>query len=200
MKKIILLVWILFGSYEISQGQHLKKNRFEVNSFQNRAPNTIGSESTRATGINFGYTRYLLKRLNIGAAYGFGTFSGRGSILLERFDDFPELKRDYRQFQIKLGYDVIQAKNIVLGFQAEYLRHYYNGVSLRITEGQPGDSNFKESLSFGRIITPAFYTGAYMMAKIHNQVYLKGDASYGWPGLNFDYELLQLSVGVAVHF
>ncbi|MFN3801830.1 hypothetical protein [Belliella pelovolcani] len=136
----------------------------------------------------------------MGVAYGFGEFYGRGSILLERFDDFNDLERDYRQFQIKLGYDILQTDRFIVALQAEYLRHYYNGIDLRITEGDPNDPDFKEYLSFGKLVTPSFYTGAYLMAKLHKQIYLKGDASYGVPSMNFDYQLFQFSLGLTYQF
>jgi hypothetical protein len=203
MKKIILLLIAFLFFQEISFGQDVRKNRFEINNFQIRESNTIGPESIRVTGINIGYTRYILHKLNLGIAYGFGEFNGRGSELLERFDDFG-LERKYRQYQIKLGYDVIQTNAFILGFQAEYLRSYRNGITTIISTGdrdaQGNRVIIRESVDFGRSATPSFYTGAYLMARLHNQFYLKGDASYGIPSMNFDYELFQFSFGLTYQF
>lgn len=204
MKNIVFLLVIFLLFHDYSLGQSVGKNRFEINTFQNRGSNTIGPESIVATGINFGYTRYVLNRLNFGVAYGFGEFYGRGSVLLERFDDFNNLERDYRQFQVKLGYDVMQIKRFVLGVQAEYLRNYRNGIDEILTswdrDEQGNKVNFQESIGFSRSATPNFYTGAYLMAKLHKQIYLKGDASYGVSSMNFDYQLFQFSLGLTYQF
>lgn len=204
MKYLFFFLFVFLLFQEVSFAQDVKKNRFEINTFQNRGSNTIGPESVKATGINIGYTRYVLNRLNLGVAYGFGEFYGRGSDLLERFDDFNDLERDYRQFQIKLGYDVVQTKRFVLGIQAEYLRNYRNGVDEILTswdrDEQGNKVNFQESIGFSRSATPSFYTGAYLMTKLHNQIYLKGDASYGVPSMNFDYQLFQFSFGLTYQF
>jgi len=200
MKKIFSILFIFIAFNQMLIGQVTSKNRFEVNGFNVRGSNTEGMESTRASGVNVVYTRYLWKGLNIGLAAGFGDFNGRGTVILERFDDFPELERDYRQFQVKLGYDIYQTNRIRIGVQADYLRRHYRGITSRITSGSEGDPGFRESLSFGRISAPSLFLGSYAMVKLVDRVHLKGDLSYGFPSFNFYYEYTQASIGLTYEF
>lgn len=193
----------IFGIFLISQSlyaQQTYKNTFEISTFNLSSANTTGFERTSTNGISLGYTRYFFDRLNLGASVGFGDFRGRGSVLLERFDDFPENNRDYTHWQLRLGYDLVQTQRLNLGVQAEYLRFFYNGITERFTVGSPDDPGFIEQLSFGRLATPSFFVGPYGMFQLTKRLSLKGEAAYGMPSMNFGYTNYRLSIGLGLRF
>ncbi|MCU0401924.1 MAG: hypothetical protein MUE75_13120 [Algoriphagus sp.] len=200
MKKRFQFIVGLFLISQTLYAQQKYKNTFELNTFNISSANTTGSERNNTYGVSFGYTRYFFDRLNLGALVGWGDFYGRGSILLERFDDFPENRRDYTQWQLKLGYDLIQTKRLNLGVQADYLRFYYNGISERFTVGNPEDPGFVERLSFGRLATPSFFIGPYGMFHFSKRLSIKGETAYGMPSMNFGYSNYRLSLGLGLRF
>ncbi|MCH6202191.1 hypothetical protein MMU07_21620 [Aquiflexum sp. LQ15W] len=198
-----LRLQFIVGLFLISQSLHALqtyKNTFELSTFNITSANTTGFERTSTNGISLGYTRYFFERLNVGASVGWGDFYGRGSILLERFDDFPENRRDYTQWQLKLGYDLIQTERLNLGVQAEYLRFYYNGITERFTVGSPDDPEFLERLTFGRLAAPSFFIGPYGMFHLTEKLAVKGEAVYGMPSMNFEYTRYRVSLGLGFRF
>jgi len=199
MKKISLVVCV-FLMVELVHAQHEKQNGLEISAFRN-AGNSPDLESTMLIhGINVTYSRYIFKRWNIGAGFGFGDFNGRGfNGLLEGFYEFSD-KRNYTHYHIRLGFEPIQKEKFALGIQGEFLRFSYNGISEIIIGGPglPGDDPRRVTL--GRAHVSGGFFGPYGIFNISESFFLRGNYLIGVPVLNYDWRWTNISFGVGYRF
>ena len=199
MKKTVFIVCaFLFMGW--AKAQNLQKNSFEISTFRNIGNGQVPENSMLNYGISLNYSRYLFKRLNVGAGWGFGDFNGKGfNGLLEQFYEFSD-NRNYTQYHIRIGFEPIQTKSFILGVQAEFQRFSYNGIS-GITiggPGQPGDDPRKVTLGRSQVSGGLF--GPYGVFNFSESFFLRGNYLIGIPVLNYDWNWTNMSLGVGYRF
>ncbi|MFD2037183.1 hypothetical protein ACFSKL_20465 [Belliella marina] len=199
MKKIVFVVCaFLFIGW--AKAQDLQKNSFEISAFRNTGNGHNPVSSMLNYGISLNYNRYLFKRWNVGAGWGFGDFNGKGyNGLFEKFYEFKS-NRNYTQYHVRLGFEPIQTKRFILGVQAEFLRFSYNGISEIIIggPGQPGDDPRRVTLGRSRVSGGFF--GPYGVFNFSESFFLRGNYLIGIPVLNYDWRCTNMSLGVGYRF
>jgi len=199
MKKIVFVVCaFLFMGW--AKAQNLQKNSFEISTFRNIRNGQVPDDSMLNYGISLNYNRYLSKRWNVGAGWGFGDFNGKGSNgLFEEFYEFAD-NRNYTQYHIRIGFEPIQTKKLILGVQAEFQRFSYNAIIDRRSggPGQPGDDPRRVTL--GRSQVSGGFFGPYGVFNFSESFFLRGNYLIGIPVLNYDWRCTNMSLGVGYRF
>jgi hypothetical protein len=199
MKKTAFLfcVFLMVG---LVHAQDYQKNSVEISAFRNAGNGQVPISSMLTYGVSFNYDRYLAKRWNVGAGWGFGNFSGQGFHgLLEQFYEFAD-NRNYTQYHIRIGFEPVQTKWLILGVQAEFQRFSYNGISEIIIGGPglPGDDPRRVTL--GRAHVSGGFFGPYGIFNISENFFLRGNYLIGVPVLNYDWRWTNMSLGVGYRF
>jgi len=198
MKKTVFIVCaFLFMGW--AEAQNLQKNSFEISTFINTGIGQVPENSMLNYGISLNYNRYLFKRWNVGAGWGFGDFNGKGFHgLLEQFYEFSD-NRNYTQYHIRIGFEPIQTKKLILGVQAEFQRFSYNNIGITIGgPGQPGDD--PRRITHGRSQVSGGLFGPYGVFNFSESFFLRGNYLIGIPVLNYDWKWTNMSLGVGYRF